>query len=213
MSTEISSTKPLKKQGTSPRSRRRAEILDAAAEVFSKSGFHQTRIADIIESAGIARGTFYLYFESKGAVFLALLKELLERLRASVVGVDLGSDAPPIDQQLVQTVQRILNTVVRDRSLATIIVREAVSLDAEAREILNNFYGSLRHFIRESIRNGQSIGVIGNIDVEVSASCVLGTVKQVMEEYVMGDFKSDIDVERAARAIVAFNMHGLEPVV
>ena len=60
------------------REHRRALILDSAVETFSTKGYHQTRVADIIKSAGIARGTFYLYFESKNAIFLELLEGLLD---------------------------------------------------------------------------------------------------------------------------------------
>ncbi len=41
---------------------RRREILDVARGVFAEKGYHHTHVADIIEAAGIARGTFYLYF-------------------------------------------------------------------------------------------------------------------------------------------------------
>ncbi len=41
--------------------------------MFAAKGYHGTRISDIIDAAGIARGTFYLYFESKSAIFLELI--------------------------------------------------------------------------------------------------------------------------------------------
>ncbi len=42
------------------REQRREQVLDAAKAVFAKKGFHRSSIADIIQRAGIARGTFYL---------------------------------------------------------------------------------------------------------------------------------------------------------
>ena len=51
------------------RKTRRADILEVALSVFASNGYHQTRVSDIIQAAGIARGTFYLYFESKSAIF------------------------------------------------------------------------------------------------------------------------------------------------
>ncbi len=92
------------------RDKRRRELLDVALRVFSERGYHETRIADLIEAAGVARGTFYLYFESKNAIFHELLDELLARVRASVVGVELGADAPPLRDQLILTLERVLTT-------------------------------------------------------------------------------------------------------
>jgi AcrR family transcriptional regulator len=55
---------------------RRNEILDVAQELFYSKGFEQTSIRDIIDTVGIAKGTFYHYFRSK----IQLLDELIERM-------------------------------------------------------------------------------------------------------------------------------------
>lgn len=55
---------------------RRNEILDVAQELFYSKGFEQTSIQDIINTVGIAKGTFYHYFSSKNQ----LLDELVERM-------------------------------------------------------------------------------------------------------------------------------------
>src|SRR5690606_21533671 len=102
-----------------------------------------TRVADIIKEAGIARGTFYLYFEGKSAIFLELLDQMLDQMRSTIVGVDTGEDALPMETQLVGTVRNILATVVQNHLLTTIIVREAVGLDAEVDRRLKAFYSEL----------------------------------------------------------------------
>jgi AcrR family transcriptional regulator len=63
----------------SSRRRRKAErpneILHAALEVFSTHGFAATRLEDVAARAGITKGTIYVYFGSKEALFIAALKE------------------------------------------------------------------------------------------------------------------------------------------
>ena len=54
------------------RTERRRQILDAALRLFAARGYPATGISDIVEAASVARGTFYLYFPSKRAVFDAL---------------------------------------------------------------------------------------------------------------------------------------------
>jgi AcrR family transcriptional regulator len=51
---------------------RREQLLDAAAQVFLDRGLAQATIADVAESAGLAKGTVYLYFDSKSALLTAL---------------------------------------------------------------------------------------------------------------------------------------------
>ncbi|WLP92936.1 TetR/AcrR family transcriptional regulator [Gordonia sp. NB41Y] len=54
--------------------RTRARLTDAARRVFERDGFIESRIADIVKEAGAAYGTFYTYFPSKEAVFLAVIE-------------------------------------------------------------------------------------------------------------------------------------------
>lgn len=49
------------------------KLLDAAAQIFGEKGFHEASISDITRKAGTAMGSFYTYFESKDAIFRALV--------------------------------------------------------------------------------------------------------------------------------------------
>ena len=64
------------------RKQRERAIIECAKEVFAERGFHNASINDIIQRANIARGTFYLYFGGKQAVFDKILDEALVELRA-----------------------------------------------------------------------------------------------------------------------------------
>jgi len=57
------------------RAARRDQIIAAAVECFARSGYHVTTMADIAEAAGVSKGTPYLYFPSKEALFIALYEE------------------------------------------------------------------------------------------------------------------------------------------
>ncbi len=189
------------------RETRRAEILRTAETVFAAKGYHGTRISDIIDAAGIARGTFYLYFESKQAIFVELTEELLAELRKTVVGVDTTDGAPPIQDQLVETVSRIVRSVTEHKALTRILLREAVGLDAEVDKKLSSFYGSLHDFIRYSLENGQRLGLVRDVDVDIVASCILGSIKYLLEERLMQD--GEADPERIGRAVLDYNLRGV----
>jgi AcrR family transcriptional regulator len=57
--------------------RTRGALLQAARTVFSRTGFHEARITDIVEGAHLAHGTFYTHFDSKEDIFLAVLHEVM----------------------------------------------------------------------------------------------------------------------------------------
>ena len=60
---------------------RRSEILRAATRVFGNKGFDTTRMDDIAREAGLAKGTLYLYFKSKDAIYKATVQQALAELR------------------------------------------------------------------------------------------------------------------------------------
>ncbi len=59
-------------------------ILDAAALEFGEKGFHESSIVSITARAGVALGSFYTYFESKDAVFRALVRDMSAQVRTQV---------------------------------------------------------------------------------------------------------------------------------
>lgn len=189
------------------RETRRAEILSTAETVFAAKGYHGTRISDIIDAAGIARGTFYLYFESKQAIFLELIEQLLVELRGTVVGVDTTPGAAPIQDQLVESVSRIVRAVTEHKELTRILLREAVGLDADVDQKLSNFYLSLHEFIRYSLENGKRLGLVRDVDTDIVASCILGSIKYLLEERLMQDAVAD--PERIGRAVLDYNLRGV----
>jgi AcrR family transcriptional regulator len=197
------------KRANEQRESRRAAILKGALRVFGRKGYHQTHVADIIKAAGIARGTFYLYFEGKSAIFLELLDQMLEQFRESIVGVDTHEGAPPVELQLIGTVRRIMDTVVQNRLLTTIIIREAVGLDQEVDRRLKLFYDDLLRYIRDALGEGQRLGYIRKLDEDVAAMCILGTIKQFMEMLVMMGDEESVDVDRMALSVLDFNLRGV----
>ncbi len=196
-------------RASAQRENRRTEILDAALQLFGRKGYHGTHVSDIIDGAGIARGTFYLYFESKSAIFLELLDRMMQELRSNIVGVEAGPGRPPMEAQLVDTVHRILNTVHDNRLLTGLIVREAVGLGEEVDERLREFYASILTYIRDALEEGQRIGIVREFDTEIASMCILGTIKQFMEQIVVIDPSRDVDIDRMALAVLDFSLRGV----
>ena len=64
---------------------RRQEILDAAVKVFSRKGFESARAEDIAHAAKIAKGTLYLYFRSKEALYSAAIAHAVEEVQVQAM--------------------------------------------------------------------------------------------------------------------------------
>jgi len=72
----------------------RAALLDAAREVFAEHGYPGTGVRDIVRRTELASGTFYNYFDSKEAIFAAVLEQVGGEARARVrdARLDAGPD-------------------------------------------------------------------------------------------------------------------------
>jgi AcrR family transcriptional regulator len=191
------------------RESRRAAVLVAARKVFAKNGYHQTSIDDLIEEAGIARGTFYLYFESKRAIFDELLEELFVTLQGSVRRIDVGPAAPPPVSQMNETVDRVLETLLQHRELASILLREAVGIDADFDRKLADFYGRLEALIMRAVDTGRELGLVRPCEARVVARCILGSVKEVVHFAFVENDPAQLDLRQLGRELIAFSLEGL----
>ena len=77
---------------------RRAEIIDAAERRFASQGYLQTSVSEIIGDAGIAKGTFYHYFQSKESVMYAVIDKNITLLKTQVESYMAESTQPPLAQ-------------------------------------------------------------------------------------------------------------------
>lgn len=190
------------------RDRRRRAVLHASVRVFSEKGYHATRISDLIEAAGIARGTFYLYFESKNAIFHELLDELLARIDASVDGVEIGPGSPSLREQLLAIVRRVLATFDENPELVRLVLRSAPGLDAEIDAKLAAFYAQLHAWLAQSLRNAQALGLVRPLDASEVAWSIVGAVKQHLERSLEERPTPD-ELDRRTIALLDFALSGV----
>src|SRR5204862_1200115 len=106
-----------------PRWRRRKdarpeEIVSAALEVFADRGFAATTLEDVAKRAGVTKGTIYLYFDSKEALFKALIRETIVPVIAQ--GEALAQSFTGSARELLERLVREYWRLVGETSLAGI---------------------------------------------------------------------------------------------
>ncbi len=82
---------------------RRQQILAAAAEIFAGKGFHAATVSEVAAQAGVSQGTIYWYFESKEALFEAVLEESMRAVSEPLIRLMEDSALSPVEtiQQMV----------------------------------------------------------------------------------------------------------------
>jgi AcrR family transcriptional regulator len=129
------------------RDARRAELVSAAATVFAQRGVANTAVSDIVKAAGVAQGTFYLYFDSKDDVILAVVERIadvmIEETAARVAdessaidkllglgGVFAEAGSVPEATELVELMHRPENRLLHDRLAEGMTPRLVALLEA-----------------------------------------------------------------------------------
>jgi len=181
---------------------RRAQIMGHAARLFGNKGYHDTSISDIISEAGIARGTFYLYFENKRSIFEELLDRLLGDILDRISAVETTPDAPSPREQLIDNITRVIELFADERHLLEILFKGAVGLDKEFDSKLNDFYESLTEEMIGSLDLGQKMGLVRPCDTRFAARIALGAFKEMLQERFYNPQREDEDPRKLAAEVL-----------
>lgn len=164
--------------------KRKSKIIEAAISCFSKRGYHGAQVSDIIAKAGVARGTFYLYFKSKHDIFQIILDEFIAHLVGQIKPIKIGVEKSP-SEQMRKNVERIVDTIFGQPEIARIIFNEAVGLDREIDKRLGRFYSKLITLIGASITQGISLGLVRDVCPKVTSCIVLGSFREVITQNII----------------------------
>ena len=168
------------------RAERRAHLLECALTVFAEKGYHTASIADIIRDAGVARGTFYLYFESKRMVFDQLLGDLFAALASRVRRIDPSRGPTGVVAQMESNVDEVLDYLLENRPMLRLLLAEAVGLDPGFDQKLSEFYGRLLTLIESAMEQGLEMKLLRKLDKQITSLCILGSIKEVLYQVAMG---------------------------
>lgn len=167
---------------------RKRQLLDAALECFGTQGYHKTQVSDIIKKAEVARGTFYLYFESKREIFKELMLELLQKVTSKIQSLPYDA-VEKIPSQLLGNITRIADLLFEEPLLTRLLFNEAVGLDEEQDTQLRNFYNRILDYIHRGLKQGQGMGFVREGNVQVMALCLLGSLKEIFYQSLLGTEK------------------------
>ncbi|HZU81966.1 MAG TPA: TetR/AcrR family transcriptional regulator [Polyangiaceae bacterium] len=176
---------------------RRQQILGVARDVFARRGYHAAKIDDIVAAAGVARGTFYLYFEDKRAIFEEIVDRTIARLGMAIVRVDPHDESRGVDDQVRENVRRIVRILLEDRSTTKILLSDALGVDPAFDRKLLSFFDEMSSMLERSLEDGQKLGVVGEGDVRLLSWLTMGALKEVMFQIVQrgAEYEEDKLVE------------------
>jgi AcrR family transcriptional regulator len=181
---------------------RRNEILQAAWEVFSSKDYDSATIDEIAEAAELSKGTVYLYFQNKAALFFSTLEMGIGEI-FSIVQEVLSSNDDPVDG-LNEMIKRLLNFFEENVGFFRILFSERAHFElhaevgdnSEFKEHLTDIVSDGLKTVTEYIQHGIDIGVFRQVDPGNVAFLLMETIRG----FAFGMIHSPIDFRPPGKA-------------
>ncbi|MBY0284107.1 MAG: TetR/AcrR family transcriptional regulator [Sphingomonas sp.] len=200
----VTTASPDAKQPRTDRGRKtRRAILDAARSEFGERGFHEASISGITRRAGVALGSFYTYFDSKDALFRALVRDMSDQVRDHVAPV---LQSAPDQVAAEQAGLKAFIDFVRGHKEIYRIIDEAEFVDPES---FRAHYSTTAERIAQRLEAAAARGEVRGDHSEVHAWAIMGMNVFLGLRY--GVWGEELSADTVARAVARLLRSGLVP--
>ncbi|MFB4160005.1 TetR family transcriptional regulator [Geomicrobium sp. JSM 1781026] len=185
---------------------KKERIVQAAIDVFKENGIERTKVSDIVKAAGIAQGTYYLYFSSKLSVMPAIAEELVNTL---VKKLEKNVDKKGrFAKQLEDIIVTVYDNLREYRKLHALVYAGLASTEhlREWEEIYEPFYAWMTLRLEEAQRN-EMIGE--HVEPSSSARLVIGIIESSAEQAYLHAAPPEEEIDKQKRALLQFVQHAL----
>lgn len=186
---------------------KKENIVQAAVQVFREKGIEKTKISDIVKVAGIAQGTFYLYFPSKLALMPAIAEVMVEKTM-EIVKETVQEDVSFIIK-LEQLVEAIF-LVTRDYNEIQALIYSGLASTEHLKE-WETVYAPFYKWISDLLAEAKAEGVIrSTLQVDQTAKLLIGLVESAAEQVYLYDVTEEVQVSSQKTEVISFLTHALD---
>ncbi len=190
---------------------RPAEILAAALKMFSMKGFAATKLDEVAKEAGVSKGTLYLYFESKEALFKAVVTEfVLPQIAKAEEQAEhyKGSIKDLMFKLLEHWRINILQTELS--GISKMMIAEASNFPDLATFYLENVILRTRHFVANLIELAIARGEFRACNTDYAARSFLSImVFSAIWQHSLAPFDEDYDIKEYLNTHLDIFLHGM----
>lgn len=185
---------------------KRDVITHAAIQVFKEKGIERTKISDIVKEAGIAQGTFYLYFPSKLSLMPVIAEEMVEKLLTIVKNT--VQDDVPFKKKLEQVVDAIFLVTHDYKEIHALIYSGLAS--TEHLKDWESVYEPLYKWMSDLLEEAKEANVIRqSVHTKRTAKLIIGLVESASEMTYLYDTNMEDQAAKQKAEVNDFLKHAL----
>lgn len=165
------------------------KILQSAIEIISEKGLDQTSITDIVKRAGVAQGTFYLYFPSKKDLIPAIAEDLLSLTLEKIKS----------ETKQKHGFWEIIRTLIDETFELTNSYKDVIILCYSGLAIVHSmekwetiytpYYDWLEDILRSAANEGE---IVANVDISWTARLIINLVENAAERFYFAEEEKDL---------------------
>lgn len=192
-----------------PRKDKRADIVKAGINIFSRKGFGRTSVEDILQEAHVARATFYSYFDSKKDLFVELIDTILNNMFEVAVKqlVDMPNTLDELRARTRNTIIELYNFFNENLEFAAIYIQEVMGMNPEIDYRVIEWQQRVAELVKVLLNRGIEIGIFRTMDVDIVATIVAGAPQHLGIHLFM--YTKNVDIPRVADAVADYIIYGI----
>jgi TetR/AcrR family fatty acid metabolism transcriptional regulator len=184
---------------------KRQRILQAAARVFARKGYHGARVSEIARRADVADGTIYLYFRNKEDILVSLFDEvMIEHLRQAREALAAVQGAP---EKLRTIARRHLGLLGGNRDLAVVFQVELRQSTKFMERFTASWLQDYFTLLTEIIEEGQKEGSLrADLPRKLVTKSFFGALDEMVTSWILS--RRDYDLSEVAGPVVDLLLNG-----
>lgn len=185
---------------------KKERIILSAIEMFREKGIEKTKVSDIVKGAGIAQGTFYLYFSSKLAVMPSIAEVMVVKMLEAIK--EETKESALFEEQLEQVVNAVFRITEADRDIFALMYAGLAATEYMTK--WESIYADYYSWMAEKLEDAKRAGTIDeDIDAEEGASLLIGLIESAAEQAYLYTPKGEGNAEEKKRQVLRFARRAL----
>jgi AcrR family transcriptional regulator len=168
----------------------RKKLINSAKRLFSKNGYYETKVSDIVADAGLSQGTFYIYFKSKEDIFKELVKDMSEKIIRLLK--EYASKEDDIETIIKNATLDFFRIMYEEKPIAYIFMFQLIGTNEEFRKLYFDKNRRVRELLNNIVKKGIEKGNFSYKNAENIVNILMGYVRIVYLEYLLKD-KASLD--------------------
>lgn len=168
---------------------KRTLILYGAMKVFSRKGFHEAKVEEIAQEAGVGKGTVYEYFASKENLFKEMVQAGLRHFHNSVA--DEVANAQSTQEKLYKIFIVYYNFFEKHKDTMSLFMEAQRGIKEDFHQVMLNERKELIHLLEGIFQQAIEAGEFRKLNAKLAAQLYLGAIKELITSSLCGEGTDD----------------------